>query len=125
MSLLFRKSKNAKNVVSFLGSVLTCRSPLTLDLLFEDNGDQSLADLIFGTNWELPSQFDGFMKAKDTAMQIVDGLEFLHENAIVHGHLSPDTILVCSLASYNRLYKLYWLCAGYQANLWCSQVDST
>jgi serine/threonine protein kinase len=96
--LVFRKFLNPKNMVSFRGSVVVSHSPLLLGFLFEDYGRLTLADLIFGEDWVLPSTTGGgFMEAKEITLQILDGLYFLHENAIVHGHLSPDTILLTKM----------------------------
>ena len=81
-------------MISFRGSVVVSHSPLLLGFLFEDYGRLALADLIFGMDWVLPSTGGGFIEANHITMQILDGLDFLHGNAIVHGHLSPDTILV-------------------------------
>lgn len=101
-----RKFHNPKNVISFRGSVVMCHSPLQLGFLFEDGGSVTLADLIFGIDWELPSTQSELSSAMGTVDQMLDGLDFLHENAVVHGRLAPDTILVCFFESDMHGHKI-------------------
>lgn len=81
-------------MVRFYGSVVMSTKPLQLGLLFEWCGGGTLSDEIFGAHGVPGNRQHGYRRSQQIALDMLNGLKFLHSQGIVHRDLKPENIMV-------------------------------
>jgi serine/threonine protein kinase len=109
---LIHKNLNHPNIITFISAFTTLNHSI---IIMEYTPEKDLQKIIQSRHYKkkLENNNDDnnnylfpFPEIKDAMNQIIAGLEYLHENSIVHRDVKPENVLMFRTETNSRIFKL-------------------